>query len=555
MSKIDVRIGTKLTAPEPGWFSQTDVIVIGSGIAGLTAAIQARTSGYKVILVTKAQVDDGSTRWAQGGIAAALDPNDSPEEHWRDTIVAGAGLCDAAAARVLVVEGPNAIRRLISRGANFDKTSSGDIALTREGGHHRDRIAHAGGDATGAEISRALVDAISNDPDIQLIENALVLDLLQDEFGAAQGVTLHVMGEGMHDGVGAVLAPVVILATGGIGQVFSQSTNPKVATGDGIALALRAGATLADLEFIQFHPTVLFLGTEAKGQQPLISEAVRGEGAFLVDDAGNRFMQGVHPMADLAPRDIVSIAIMKKMIERNLSHVWLDARKLGDSWQERFPTIFNVLLGYGIDPRSDLIPVAPAQHYHSGGIRTDLYGRTNIPGLFACGEVACTGVHGANRLASNSLLEGLVFAERIGAFLALGLPERRSFVSRKSSQVLINNDLRSGIQNSMTRNVGVLRSAESTEKALSELAPLNTSMPDVSPNTKNWETSNLHTVATAIALAANIREETRGSHWREDFPLAQESWLKRVLINSDSTGKLSISYEPVPQVPDAKEIL
>ncbi len=555
MSNPVAQIGIRLTAPEPGWFAETDVIVIGSGVAGLTAAIQARTSGYKVILVTKAQVDDGSTRWAQGGIAAALDPNDSPEEHWRDTIVAGAGLCDSAAARVLVIEGPNAIRRLISRGANFDKTESGAIALTREGGHHRDRIAHAGGDATGAEISRALVDAVSNDSGIELIENALVLDLLQDEYGAAQGITLHVMGQGMHDGVGAVLAPAVILATGGIGQVFSQSTNPKVATGDGIALALRAGADLADLEFIQFHPTVLFLGEQAKGQQPLISEALRGEGAFLVDDDGNHIMDGVHPMADLAPRDIVSIAIMKTMIEKNLKHVWLDARKIGDNWQERFPTIFNVLLGYGIDPRTDLIPVAPAQHYHSGGIRTDLYGRTSIPGLFACGEVACTGVHGANRLASNSLLEGLVFAERIGAFLALGLPERRSYVKRNGNEVLLENELRSAIQNTMTKNVGVLRSANSSQSAIDELSPLMKSTPGLMPNTKNWETSNLHTVATAISLAANIREETRGSHWREDFPSSQNSWLKRVIVKSDINGELSISFEPVPQVPDTKEVL
>jgi aspartate oxidase len=312
---------------------------------------------------------------------------------------------------------------------------------------------------------------------------------------------------------------------------------------------------LADLEFIQFHPTVLFLGSEAKGQQPLISEAVRGEGAFLVDDEGKRFMQGVHPQADLAPRDIVSIAIMKKMIERNLSHVWLDARKLGDEWQARFPTIFNVLLGFGIDPRTDLIPVAPAQHYHSGGIRTDLYGRTSIPGLFACGEVACTGVHGANRLASNSLLEGLVFAERIGAFLALGLPERKPYVTSKGNEVLLSNDSRSKIQNTMTRNVGVLRSATSTQAAIDELAPLNVSNSGLQPNTKNWETSNLHTVATAIALAASTREETRGSHWREDFPNADNSWLKRVLINSDATGNLKVAFEPVPQVPDTKEVL
>ncbi|MEY4347706.1 MAG: hypothetical protein RIS43_125, partial [Actinomycetota bacterium] len=302
-------IVSQLLAPEPGWFAEADVVIVGSGVAGLTAAIQARAAGYRVMLVTKATVDQGSTRWAQGGIAAALDPNDSPEQHWRDTVIAGAGLCDADAVRVLVSEGPNAVRRLISRGARFDKTSSGELALTREGGHHRNRIAHAGGDATGAEISRALVDAVRSDEGIELIEHALVLDLLVDDLGAAQGITLHVMGEGQHDGVGAVLASAVVLATGGIGQVFAQSTNPKVATGDGIALALRAGAALADLEFIQFHPTVLYIGENAVGQQPLISEAVRGEGAFLVDFDGNRFMKDVHEQADLAPRDVVAKAI------------------------------------------------------------------------------------------------------------------------------------------------------------------------------------------------------------------------------------------------------
>ncbi|MEY3278751.1 MAG: hypothetical protein RLZZ426_1237, partial [Actinomycetota bacterium] len=412
------RIVSALKAAEPGWYANADVIVVGSGVAGLTAAMQARLAGYSVMLVTKSKVNEGSTRWAQGGIAAALDPEDSPEQHWRDTVVAGAGLCDADAVRVLVGEGPNAVRRLIARGANFDRTAEGDLALTREGGHHRDRIAHAGGDATGAEISRALVDAVASDSGIELIEHALVLDLLQDEHGGVQGVTLHVMGEGRRDGVGAVLAPAVIIATGGIGQVFSQSTNPRVATGDGIALALRAGAVLADLEFVQFHPTVLYLGADAVGQQPLISEAVRGEGAFLVDDDGVRFMKDIHPLADLAPRDVVATAIMRTMLNQGVPHVWLDGRNIGERWPVRFPTIFQSLAEYGIDPRKDLIPIAPAQHYHSGGIRTDLYGRTSVPGLFACGEVACTGVHGANRLASNSLLEGLVFAERIGAVLA-----------------------------------------------------------------------------------------------------------------------------------------
>ncbi|MEY2635307.1 MAG: hypothetical protein RIS75_1247 [Actinomycetota bacterium] len=549
------QIVSALTAAEPGWYANADVIVIGSGVAGLTAAIQVRQAGYNVMLVTKSHVNEGSTRWAQGGIAAALDPEDSPDQHWRDTVIAGAGLCDADAVRVLVGEGPNAVRRLIARGAKFDRTAAGDIALTREGGHHRDRIAHAGGDATGAEISRALVDAVASDPGIELIEHALVLDLLQDETGAAQGVTLHVMGEGARDGVGAVLAPAVIIATGGIGQVFSQSTNPKVATGDGIALALRAGAVLADLEFVQFHPTVLYLGADAVGQQPLISEAVRGEGAFLVDDSGNRFMHGVHPQADLAPRDVVATAIMRTMLKQGVPHVWLDARNIAEEWPVRFPTIFASLAEHGIDPRKDLIPVAPAQHYHSGGIRTDLYGRTSVTGLFACGEVACTGVHGANRLASNSLLEGLVFAERIGAVLTHNLPTRRPVVARTSKAQILDDDLRIVLQHSMLEGVGVLRNRESITNTLNVLAPMLEQSPDVTPSTKPWEMTNLHAVASALALAALTREETRGSHWREDFPNSRDEWLKRVLIKADRDGVLSVDFETVVQVLDTKEVL
>ena len=548
------KIAAQLFAPKPGWFAQADVIIVGSGVAGLTAAIQARSSGYNVMLVTKATVDQGSTRWAQGGIAAALDPNDSPEQHWKDTVVAGAGLCDADAVRILVSEGPNAVRRLIARGARFDKTEDGELALTREGGHHRNRIAHAGGDATGAEISRALVDAVQSDPGIELIEHALVLDLLLDETGAAQGLTLHVMGEGQRDGVGAVLASAVILATGGIGQVFAQSTNPKVATGDGIALALRAGAELADLEFVQFHPTVLYVGENAIGQQLLISEAVRGEGAFLVDFAGNRFMRDVHELADLAPRDVVAKAIMRKMIEDNKPHMWLDARNIGDAWPERFPTVFSALMEQGIDPRSALIAVAPAQHYHSGGIRTDLYGRTSITGLFACGEVACTGVHGANRLASNSLLEGLVFAERIGAVLAAGLPQKRAVSNANKSAVLIDDSQRRKLQQTMSHYVGVLRSAESMKVAQSELLPI-LDCTSQDPCTENWEMTNLHTVASALTLAALNRTETRGSHWREDFPVSRTEWLKRVVITADQSGQLFESFETVPQVPDTKEVL
>lgn len=548
------RVVSRLLAPNPGWFAEADVVVVGSGVAGLTAAIQARAVGYKVMLVTKASVDQGSTRWAQGGIAAALDPNDSPEQHWKDTVVAGAGLCDADAVRILVSEGPNAVRRLIARGARFDTTATGELALTREGGHHRNRIAHAGGDATGLEISRALVDAVRSDDGIELIEHALVLDLLLDDLGATQGLTLHVMGEGQRDGVGAVLASAVVLATGGIGQVFSQSTNPKVATGDGIALALRAGAALADLEFIQFHPTVLYIGENALGQQLLISEAVRGEGAFLVDHAGNRFMKDVHELADLAPRDVVAKAIMRTMIETQQLHVWLDAREIGAHFKDRFPTVYSSLMEYGINPETDLIPVSPAQHYHSGGIRTDLYGRTLVPGLFACGEVACTGVHGANRLASNSLLEGLVFAERIGAVLAAGLPAKRPVSASTAVPQLLDNAHRHDLQNTMSKHVGVLRSQESMSTALEDLGPLLRQTSN-QPCTENWEMTNLHTVATAITQAALIRTETRGSHWREDFPQSQDSWLKRVVITLDNTGEIAERFETVPQVPDTKEVL
>ena len=304
---------SRLRAPLPGWTAKADVVVIGSGVAGLTTALQIRAHNLSVLLVTKSFIDAGSTKWAQGGIAAALGPGDSPDQHEKDTLVAGAGLCDLPAVKVLVSEGPEAVRKLIARGAVFDKSETGEIALTREGGHLRNRILHAGGDATGAEVSRALLAAVSNDPGIEVIEHALVLDALKTKSGRVCGVTIHVIGEGTRDGVGQILARAVVLATGGLGQVYSQTTNPSVSTGDGVALALRAGADVADVEFIQFHPTVLYMGEGSRGQQPLISEAARGEGAFLVNDRGERFMRGVHPLADLAPRDIVAKEISRQM--------------------------------------------------------------------------------------------------------------------------------------------------------------------------------------------------------------------------------------------------
>ena len=512
------RVPGRLTAPPPGWSVTADVVVIGSGIAGLTAALRLRGSVDKVLVVTKDVLDAGSTQWAQGGIAAALGPGDTPAQHEQDTLVAGAGACDAEAVRVLVTEGPEAVRELIALGANFDLHPDGELSLTREGGHHRDRIAHAGGDATGAEIQRALIAAVARAPEIEVVEHALAVDLLLADDGGVAGVTLHVMGEGQRDGVGAVRCRAVVLASGGLGQVFSQTTNPPVSTGDGMAVAYRAGAVLRDLEFVQFHPTVMWLGPESRGQQPLISEAVRGEGAFLVDWDGRRFMQGVHELADLAPRDVVAKAITRRMIETGHPHMWLDARHLGaDFWEHRFPTILATCRRHGVDPVTELIPVAPACHYASGGVATDLWGRSTLPGLYATGEVACSGVHGANRLASNSLLEGLVFSRRIAEVLPTELRDWSDPAADQRPAGLVDGGVRRSIQEEMTAQAGVLRSAEGLRAALDQLVGLaGASASTIDQDA--WEATNLLTISTLLAQAALLREETRGSHWREDFP-------------------------------------
>ncbi|MFI2617673.1 L-aspartate oxidase [Streptomyces sp. NPDC018584] len=546
--------GIRLHAPAPGWSLDADVVVVGSGVAGLTAALRCSAAGLRTVVVTKARLDDGSTRWAQGGIAAALGEGDTPEQHLDDTLVAGVGLCDEEAVRTLVTEGPGAVRRLIETGAHFDTGPEGAIELTREGGHHRRRIAHAGGDATGAEVSRALVEAVRA-RGIPTVENALVLDLLTDAEGRTAGVSLHVMGEGQHDGVGAVHAPAVVLATGGMGQVFSATTNPSVSTGDGVALALRAGAEVSDLEFVQFHPTVLFLGADAEGQQPLVSEAVRGEGAYLVDADGVRFMVGRHELAELAPRDIVAKGITRRMQERGTDHMYLDARHFGaDMWATRFPTILAACRAHGIDPVTEPIPVAPAAHYASGGVRTDPHGRTTVPGLYACGEVACTGVHGANRLASNSLLEGLVYAERIAADITAE-HARNTLHTRvphpvthpeTPSHPLLPPEARFAIQRVMTEGAGVLRSADSLTQAAARLARIHAEAAGAlaehgktaEPGVDTWETTNLLCVARVLVAAAQRREETRGCHWREDHAdRDDQTWRRHIVVrlNPDRT--------------------
>ena len=552
-----VRLPRRLDAPPPGWSTDVDVIVVGSGIAGLTAALRLREQVDTVLLVTKTVLNEGSTAWAQGGIAAAMDPADSPEEHLRDTLVAGVGLCDVEAVTALVTEGPQRVRELVALGAEFDRDSAGEILLTREGGHHRDRIAHAGGDATGREISRALIEAlhrVQSDPGIQVVEHALVVDLLQTDDGRVCGVTVHVIGEGQVDGVGAAHARAVILATGGLGQLYSATTNPAVSTGDGMAIALRAGAVMADVEFVQFHPTVLWLGEAANGQQPLISEAVRGEGGFLVDGDGVRFMQGVHEMADLAPRDVVARAIVARMRETGTDHVYLDARHLGREFVERrFPSIVASLREHGFDLAADLVPVAPAQHYASGGVKVDLHGRSSLDGLYACGEASCTGVHGANRLASNSLLEGLVFAHRIAdditARFAAGELAPTTSAAPTGETALLAAEHRRDVQRAMTAGSGVVRSAESLAGADHELATLAkaTESDRANPEPAAWEATNLLHLGQVLTTVAALREETRGGHLRSDFPERDdEHWLGHLHAVRRPDGTVETSYHPLP---------
>lgn len=524
---------------------ETDVVILGSGAAGLSAALAARPV-RDVLLITKDALDSGSTGWAQGGLAAVLDPNDSIENHVRDTLEAGAGLCDENAVRTLVTEAPTAIRYLMQLGASFDPGAHEGVALTREGGHSHRRIVHAGGDQSGAEVQRTLDESVRL-AGVRIVEHAFGLDVITgtNERGerAVAGVTVAMLDEnGGVESVGTVRARAVIVATGGYGQVYASTSNPPAVTGDGIALAIRAGVPVSDLEFIQFHPTVLWRGPDATGQQALISEAVRGEGAILLDAAGQRVMKGVHPQEDLAPRDVVAAAISSRMSEAPAGiddHVYLDARRI-ERFDERFPSITASCLDAGIDPRRELIPVAPAAHYVCGGVKADLDGVTSLAGFFVVGEAACTGVHGANRLASNSLTEGVVAGTRVGRALSWELPPPVTADEAEPTCGLLDSYHRAALRSAMSRYVGVLRTPQGLAQAESILGTLASNVrEDVVPTRKSFEATNMLTIASAVVEAAIARTESRGCHRRTDHAQPEPSW-ERHLTASLVEGKMEV---------------
>lgn len=513
--------------------SRYDYIVVGSGIAGLFAALLAKDHG-SVLILTKGSIDDCNTKHAQGGIAAPVVPDDSPELHLKDTLVAGAGLVDEAAARILTSEATERIADLVRFGVPFD-SEEGHVALGREGAHSRARVLHAGGDSTGAHIELSL-SSLARESAVTVHEYCQVEEILS-EHGVARGVRTVVERSGRHE---TFEARFIILATGGAGQLYKITTNPEVATADGVALAYRAGAQIADMEFIQFHPTALRLpGVPAF----LISEAVRGEGGILRNARGRAFMSDYHPQKDLAPRDVVARAIVAEMTKSGSDHVDLDVTHLPpEKVSARFPQIYSYCLEHGLDITREPIPVSPAAHYMMGGVRTNTWGETNLLGLYACGEVACTGVHGANRLASNSLLETIVFARRAVARTVSGerpeaLPDVETIALRdpaigdepaaagglKSSPTL------SDVQSLMWQDVGIIRSAESLECARGTLAFWEKGLPDADDRPSH-ELANLALAGRLVAEAALIREESRGAHYRTDFPKPRDEWLRHIVF-------------------------
>jgi L-aspartate oxidase len=538
-------ISAALPLPPAGRQRTVDVVVVGSGAAGLMTAVALADAGRAVTVVTKGALGDGSTAWAQGGLAAVLGSDDDTDLHVEDTLVAGAGLCDEDAVRTLVEEAPAAVAELQVLGARLDLAPDGHPALTREGGHRRDRIVHAGGDASGAEVTRTLRAALRA-RGIEVLEHTAALDALRTADGDVVGLRVARIDGGALVDHGELRARAVVLATGGYGQVYAAASTPAGTTGDGLALALRAGAEVADIEMVQFHPTVLWTGPGAEGQQTLISEAVRGEGAVLVDGSGRRIMVGAHPLADLAPRDVVSATIAAHLAATGDQHVWLDATALGaDHLVRRFPGILRACRVAGFDLAHEPVPVAPAAHYTCGGVLADLDGRTSVRGLYAVGEVACTGVHGANRLASNSITEGLVAARRCAALLVHDLPEGGEPVPATARTGAIDAVTRPTITTATSRYAGVLRHAEGLTRLTRTLAAV-PALPTGRPvDAATVEATALHTVATLLAAAALARPESRGAHRRSDAAETRPDWQVRLVHRLDGTGRLHTRTQPV----------
>lgn len=503
------------------WQQRADVVVVGTGVAGLAAALAAHRAGRRVIVLSKA--DETATFYAQGGIAVVIPRgDDSVEAHVDDTVSAGGGLCDREAVASIVAAGYGAVTDLVTDGARFDEAEPGRWALTREGGHTRRRIIHAGGDATGAEVQRAL-DAAAAVMDIR--RGHLALEILHER-GAVTGVLVA-----NSDGIGVIHTPSVVLATGGLGHVYSATTNPDGSTGDGVALALWAGLPVSDLEFVQFHPTMLY-DAHSTGRRPLITEALRGEGAVLVDARGDSVTAGVHPMGDLAPRDVVAAAIDSRLAATGDPCVFLDARRVPDV-ARRFPTVTAACLAAGVDPARQPIPVVPGAHYSCGGVVTDVHGRTGLTGLFAAGEVARTGMHGANRLASNSLLEGLVVGNRAGRAAAQHAVEtgsvRAKVVDAPQHPVLP----RPLLQPAMSRNASVVRDAVGLRAVADAFDGARVRKPLLRGD---FEDAALSVTASAVVAAASDRTESRGCHHRADHPEVDPARAVSTTVRLDEAG-------------------